>query len=79
VPLVVKLAGDPVYERSRRLGLFDGTQEEFEAAAGTPLVRVLRRVLAARLRDGAAATEPVTAAQAFAAIELALERAAADK
>ena len=46
VPLVVKLAGDPVYERSRRLGLFDGTQEEFEAAAGTPLVRVLRRVRA---------------------------------
>lgn len=32
-----------------------------------------------RLRDGAAATEPVTAAQAFAAIELALERAAADE
>lgn len=46
VPLVVKLAGDPVYERSRRLGLFDGTQEEFEAAAGTPLVRVRDRARA---------------------------------
>jgi hypothetical protein len=45
VPLVVKLAGDPVYERSRRLGLFDGLRRSSKRPQ-TPLVRVLRRVRA---------------------------------
>src|SRR5207247_9695322 len=42
VPLVVKLVGDPAYDRARRLGLFSGTIEEFQRGRGTARVRALK-------------------------------------
>ena len=36
-PLVAKLVSDPAYERARRWGLFDGTLEQFQQAAGARL------------------------------------------
>lgn len=48
-PLVVKLVSDPAYERARRWGLFDGTLEEFQHAAGGRLTGLKRaRTLALR-------------------------------
>lgn len=41
-PLVVKLASDPAYERSRTLGLFTGTLEEFQHAQLPRAARQLR-------------------------------------
>jgi glycosyltransferase involved in cell wall biosynthesis len=48
-PLVAKLVSDPAYERARRWGLFSGTLEEFQTAAG-PRVTALKwaRTLALR-------------------------------
>lgn len=36
-PLVAKLVSDPAYERARRYGLFAGTLEDFQDAAGGPI------------------------------------------
>jgi glycosyltransferase involved in cell wall biosynthesis len=43
VPLVVKLVNDPAYERARRLGLHDGTIEDFQRPHRHPAVRALKR------------------------------------
>ena len=43
VPLVVKVAGDPAYERSRRRGLFAGTLAEFQTARLGLRAEALRR------------------------------------
>ncbi|MGH3003191.1 MAG: glycosyltransferase family 4 protein [Gaiellaceae bacterium] len=47
-PLVVKLVSDPAFERARRYGLFGGTLEQFQHAAG-PRVVVLKRLRTASL------------------------------
>jgi glycosyltransferase involved in cell wall biosynthesis len=57
LPLVLKLVNDPAYERARRLGLFDGSLEEFQSVAGGTRVRALK---AARLRTLRQATRIVT-------------------
>jgi glycosyltransferase involved in cell wall biosynthesis len=41
-PLVVKVAGDPAFERARRRGLYRGTLADFQSAQAGPLVRLLR-------------------------------------
>ena len=51
-PLVAKLVADPAYERARRYRLFDGTLEEFQAAASRPVV-ALKRARTARAAEGA--------------------------
>jgi len=49
-PLVVKVAGDPAFERARRRGLYDGVLADFQTAeAGLP-VRLLRLWRTATLR-----------------------------
>jgi glycosyltransferase involved in cell wall biosynthesis len=79
-PPVVATAvgGVPEIVRDGQNGLLV-PRRDAEALASALTALGSDRELAARLRDGAAATEPVTPAQAFAAIELALERAAADE
>jgi glycosyltransferase involved in cell wall biosynthesis len=42
-PLVVKVAGDPAFERARRLGLYDGTLRDFQHADIGRRAAVLRR------------------------------------
>lgn len=42
-PFVVKLTADEAYERARRRGLFAGNLDEFQAHAGGPAIRALRR------------------------------------
>jgi glycosyltransferase involved in cell wall biosynthesis len=42
VPLVIKLAADPAYERARRAG-FGGSLEEFQGDHSSPLIRLLKR------------------------------------
>lgn len=42
-PLVVKVAGDPAYERSLRRGLYSGSLESFQAAELSPRAAALRR------------------------------------
>jgi glycosyltransferase involved in cell wall biosynthesis len=42
-PLVVKVAGDPAYERSLRRGLYDGTLAEFQQASAGARAEALRR------------------------------------
>jgi glycosyltransferase involved in cell wall biosynthesis len=44
VPLVMKLASDPAYERSRRLGIFTGTLEAFQLTHDGPRIRYLKRL-----------------------------------
>jgi glycosyltransferase involved in cell wall biosynthesis len=41
-PLVVKVAGDPAFERARRRGLYDGGLADFQSAPAGLLVRLLR-------------------------------------
>jgi len=41
-PLVVKVAGDPAFERARRRGLYDGVLADFQSARVGPVVGVLR-------------------------------------
>jgi glycosyltransferase involved in cell wall biosynthesis len=48
-PLVAKLVSDPAYERAWRFGLFRGTLEEFQGAAG-PRLTALKRLRIASLR-----------------------------
>lgn len=48
-PLVAKLVSDPAYERARRYGLFSGSLEEFQGAAG-PALSALRRARTWALR-----------------------------
>ena len=55
--LVVKLVSDPAYERARRLGLFGGTLEEFQAARA-PALEALRRARTAVLRRAEAMIVP---------------------
>jgi glycosyltransferase involved in cell wall biosynthesis len=43
LPLVMKLASDPAYERARRLGLFTGTLEAFQQPQGSRRLRYLKR------------------------------------
>jgi glycosyltransferase involved in cell wall biosynthesis len=43
VPLVVKLASDPAYERARRLGLFSGTLETFQEPQADRRIEYLKR------------------------------------
>ena len=53
VPLVLKLVNDPAYERARRLGLFAGSLEEFQAPLADRRIRALkrgRRAILARAR-----------------------------
>jgi glycosyltransferase involved in cell wall biosynthesis len=42
-PLVIKVAGDPAFERARRRGLFSGLLDEFQSAHLDPRAAVLRR------------------------------------
>ena len=49
-PLVVKVTTDEAYERARRMGLFDGSLEDFQANPGDARVRALRRSRTAALR-----------------------------
>jgi glycosyltransferase involved in cell wall biosynthesis len=51
-PYVVKLTGDPAFERARWRGLFDGTVEEFQHARG-PRIRTLCIARNAELRRAA--------------------------
>ena len=48
-PLVAKLVSDPAYERARRSGLFSGSLEEFQEAAGAA-ISALRRARTRALR-----------------------------
>jgi len=41
-PLVVKVTSDEAFERARRMGLFTGSLEDFQAAAGGVRIRALR-------------------------------------
>lgn len=43
VPLVLKLVNDPAYERARRLGLFGGSLEAFQAPLPDRRIRALKR------------------------------------
>jgi glycosyltransferase involved in cell wall biosynthesis len=52
-PYVLKLTADPAFERARRRGLVDGDVEDFQAAAGGPTERLLRRLRDAELRRAA--------------------------
>jgi glycosyltransferase involved in cell wall biosynthesis len=52
-PLVVKVAGDPAYERSRRLGLFDGTLAEFQRVRHRGRAALLTRWRTATARRAA--------------------------
>ena len=49
-PLVVKIAGDPAYERARRLGLFAGTLAEFQTASLGARARALAALRTATAR-----------------------------
>ncbi|HXH89332.1 MAG TPA: glycosyltransferase family 4 protein [Gaiellaceae bacterium] len=49
-PVIVKLTDDPAYERARRLGLFAGDLDAFQAWPGGLRVRVLRRLRNTALR-----------------------------
>jgi glycosyltransferase involved in cell wall biosynthesis len=42
LPLVLKLASDPAYERARNLRLFSGGLEEFQRVKGSPALRGLK-------------------------------------
>ena len=42
IPLVVKLSGDPAFERARARGLFTGSLDEFQSAPERPAVRYLK-------------------------------------
>jgi glycosyltransferase involved in cell wall biosynthesis len=44
VPLVIKLASDPAYERARRLGLFSGSLDEFQQPQGSRRIELLKRL-----------------------------------
>ena len=52
-PLVLKLTGDPAFERLRWRGSFTGSLEDFQRAAGGPSVRVLRALRVVTLRGAA--------------------------
>jgi glycosyltransferase involved in cell wall biosynthesis len=52
-PLVVKVAGDAAFERSRRRGLFDGTLREFQTAKAGLRGEALRRSRTASIRRAA--------------------------
>jgi len=52
-PYVVKLTGDPAFERARWRGVVAGDVESFQHAAGGPEVRVLRTARDATLRRAA--------------------------
>jgi glycosyltransferase involved in cell wall biosynthesis len=56
-PLVAKLVSDPAYERARRWGLFGGTLEEFQDAAGAGL-RALKEGRTAALRRAVTVVVP---------------------
>jgi glycosyltransferase involved in cell wall biosynthesis len=49
-PLVVKVAGDPAFERARRRGLYDGVLADFQTAPAGLAVRLLRSWRTATLR-----------------------------
>jgi glycosyltransferase involved in cell wall biosynthesis len=49
-PLVVKLVADEAYERAKRLGLYDGTLDEFQRRDGGLAVRALRALRNLALR-----------------------------
>jgi glycosyltransferase involved in cell wall biosynthesis len=49
-PLVVKVAGDPAFERSRRRGWYDGTLSEFQDASVGLVPQALRTLRTATLR-----------------------------
>jgi glycosyltransferase involved in cell wall biosynthesis len=49
-PVLVKLTDDPAYERARRLGLFAGDLDAFQAWPGNVRTRLLRRLRNAALR-----------------------------
>ncbi len=49
-PLVIKVTTDEAYERARRMGLFEGSLEAFQAAEGGPRIRALRWSRTAALR-----------------------------
>ena len=49
-PLVIKLVTDPVYERARRWGMFDGDMDAFQGVDGDLRIRALRRSRDAALR-----------------------------
>jgi glycosyltransferase involved in cell wall biosynthesis len=51
-PLVVKVAGDPAFERARRRGWFDGTLDEFQHAR-SPVLAALRTARTLALRRAA--------------------------
>jgi glycosyltransferase involved in cell wall biosynthesis len=52
-PLVVKVATDDVYERARRMGLYEGSLDDFQTAGGGARVWALRRSrMAALARAG---------------------------
>jgi glycosyltransferase involved in cell wall biosynthesis len=52
-PYVVKLTGDPAFERTRWRGKVDGDVEDFQDGGGGPLGAVLRRVRNRSLRSAA--------------------------
>lgn len=49
-PFVAKLVADEAYERSRRMGLFAGTLDEFQHVRGDARIRLLRASRTAALR-----------------------------
>jgi glycosyltransferase involved in cell wall biosynthesis len=49
VPLVMKLASDPAYERARRFGLFSGTLEAFQEPQASSRIQYLKRLRTAVL------------------------------
>jgi len=52
-PYVVKLTADPAFERARRRGVVAGDVDEFQRAAGGPVVAVLRAARNVELRRAA--------------------------
>jgi glycosyltransferase involved in cell wall biosynthesis len=64
-PLVVKLVSDPAYERAVRYGVFDGTLEAFQEAAGAR-AEALRRARTLALRRARTIVVPSAYLAAFA-------------
>ena len=66
VPLVLKLASDPAYERARRLGLFSGTLEAFQQPQDGRRLRRLKDVRSLVLRRASRVVIPSEYLAAFA-------------
>ncbi len=58
VPVVLKVAGDPAFERARRRGLYDGTLSTFATSRPNAATRILRLLRTALVRRAARVVVP---------------------